>query len=804
MAELAVLGVIALAIVLSGMNQRLRRLEEAVRAQYRSAATPPATAPPSTAPPEWALPPPRGPVRPREPIRLRAFGNRTVEQVVSENLVAIVGGLLVLAGAVFFLSLAISRGWIGETGRVVIALVAGSALVASGLRLGGQVRRVPGASDRQWAVGSLHGVLCGVGIAILFLGAVVGTRVYEVLGLAGLPLAVAVGALAIGVAVKWHSQDLAGFGIGGALAAPILVDAPADGSTAAFVVVALLASSAVIIAMGWPWLLAVTLVTTAPQVAVWIAPDAHGALVGDLSVLAGWNAIILAAAVSAELRQPGGRLRASFASISFLAASTTAVLGANELEQHEGGSRAWWLAVVAAIHLFAASAAWVVDRRRAEPTAEQHPTPVWCLLIASAFAAMAVAAALDAAAVVAVWAFEAVALWWLSESTSDGRARIGAYIFGALTVLHVVVLDAPASQLAHGSDDLWRSLLALAAVAIAAACGAGLERRQPEVASRFVLASALAVLLGASLAVVTLVMPIAPRPDTSSISVGAQLGMLALWAGVVLLLCTVTALHRLRNEWIAFALILAALVPLWGFGAIPLRDLGEGARGAEWGIVAGLGAFGTLAAVTARRTASAVAAIAAAMWTAVAAGRLLFELEWIVDAVWTGSRYLPHAAVLAFSTCASAGFLHRGWAEKSLGGAWSPETERRIWRASALGLTALVALLVIYVLSDAVVSGLTSGPTRGRTEQDAQMALSLLWGVLGVTAFVIGATQRVPGTATQAVRRASLTLLAVSVLKVVLLDTRQLESTFRVLVLVGLGSLLLLGAWLDQRIRAAG
>lgn len=55
----------------------------------------------------------------------------------------------------------------------------------------------------------------------------------------------------------------------------------------------------------------------------------------------------------------------------------------------------------------------------------------------------------------------------------------------------------------------------------------------------------------------------------------------------------------------------------------------------------------------------------------------------------------------------------------------------------------------------------------------------------------------------RAVRRASLALLGLAVLKVVLLDTRQLESTFRVLVFVGLGSLLLVGAWLDQRLRAS-
>ena len=367
MAELALLGAIAVGIALARINGRLNRLEEVVLRQEPApagpaqATSPPAAQRPSTAatgrtspatavapgsspddlasgepsgtwtPPPWPPQTFRPRPAPREPIRLKAFGDRTIEQVVSENLLAIVGGLLVIAGAVFFLGLAISRGWIGETGRVAIAIVVGSLLVAGGLRLGGRMRKVSGTGGRQWAVGSLHGVLCGVGIAVLFLGTVVGTRVYEVLGWAGLPMAVAVGALATAIAVTWQSQDLAGFGIGGALAAPILVDAPARGSTLAFTVVALLASSGVIVAMGWPWLLAIALVTTAPQVAAWIAPVAGHALAGDLGVLAAWNGVILSAAVAAELRQPLGRLRASFASLSFLTATTSSGLGFREL-----------------------------------------------------------------------------------------------------------------------------------------------------------------------------------------------------------------------------------------------------------------------------------------------------------------------------------------------------------------------------------------------------------------------------------------------------------------------------------------
>jgi len=423
---------------------------------------------------------------------------------------------------------------------------------------------------------------------------------------------------------------------------------------------------------------------------------------------------------------------------------------------------------------------------------------VWCLLIASAFAGTAMAEAFDAAVVVAAWAFEAVALWWLSSRTADRRAGVVASAFAALTVLHVLVLDAPMSQLAYGSEDLARSLLSLAAVAAAAVVAAWLDRRRADVASRFLLVAAVAVLAGASIAIVTLGAPTVPYPP--AISARAQLGMLGLWAGAAVLLCSLTARRRLPGEWTGFAVVLAALVPLWGLGTIQLAGPGQRPTVVEWAVVVGLGAFGTLAAVVASRTASAVAAGVAVVWTAVAAGRLLLELEWILDAVWTGSSYLGPAAALALLACAGSGLLLRG-RQQPLPVAVSPGAQRSLWRASAVGLTALAAFLVVYVLSDAVVSALTAGPRRTGIEQDAQTALSLLWGAIGVTAFVVSATHGLPDGVAQAVRRASLALVAVTVLKVVVLDTEQLESTFRVLVFVGLGSLLLLGAWLDQRLR---
>jgi len=844
-----ILILVGVAVAFSRLSERMARLENAVRDQQiylaeqhrravsvalaRSSTGPlePESAPPPLPPqpmsefppppsgvPPWSVPgatppsgeasipwmrpgatPPTSPTAPRarEPIRLKSFGNRTVEEVVSENVVAIVGGLLVVAGAVFFLSLAISRGWIGETGRVAIALGVGCLMVAAGRKLG--PGRPNASRPPQLAVGSLSGVLCGAGIAVLFLGTVVGTRVYEVLGLAGLPLAIGVGALATAIAISWRSPDLAGFGIGGALLAPILVDAPGDTATLAFVVVALLASCVVIVAMGWPWLLAVTLAATAPQVAAWIGPVANHSLIGDLAVVAAWNAVIVSAAVAGELRQATGRLRASFASVSFVAAATAGALGADQVDDGGGRGLAWWLAAIAALHLVAATAAWAADPDPSRPVSEHHPTPVWAVLIGSAFMAMALAAAFDSALLVAGWAFEAVVLWWLAARTSDLRARLVGATLGALALGHVLIFDAPFTQFAFGSDDLAGSLLAVAAIAVAAGAGAWLQRNRPVVSSRMVLLSAVSAVWGAGIAVVTV---ITPRVDYASvIDVRAQLALMALWATTALILSALTALRRLPAEWTVSAVAIGILVPVWGLGAIQLNDSGEWSDVARWGVIVGAGAFGALAAGVAARTCSAVAASLAGAWLLIDSLRLGFELEWFADAVWAGSLHLAAASALATLTMLSAALLLRRRSPSRFASPWA--AGEAAWRqASAVATVTLAAFLTIYVLSDGVVSALSGGPVRSDPEQDAQMALSLLWGAIGVAGFVLAGARRLPPGSTRWVRRASLGLLAISVLKVVLLDTRQLESTFRVLVFVGLGVLLLVGAWLDQRLRS--
>jgi uncharacterized membrane protein len=113
-------------------------------------------------------------------------------------------------------------------------------------------------------------------------------------------------------------------------------------------------------------------------------------------------------------------------------------------------------------------------------------------------------------------------------------------------------------------------------------------------------------------------------------------------------------------------------------------------------------------------------------------------------------------------------------------------------------LAVLAASLTVYLLSVGVVDEFqrrVDGPTPlEELQKQAQVALSILWGVLGVVAFVLGIARRRVAT-----RAFGLALLALTTAKVYLYDLASLDAAYRVLSFVGLGILLLISSDLYQR-----
>jgi uncharacterized membrane protein len=111
-----------------------------------------ADAVPATAAPTQAAATPRG------------GWSGSVDEQLSTRLLAWAGGIALVIGALFFLSLAFSRGWIGAEARVLIGLVAGGVALAVGTWL----------FDR--GLGTPARVTIGVGIGVGSLALFAGDR----------------------------------------------------------------------------------------------------------------------------------------------------------------------------------------------------------------------------------------------------------------------------------------------------------------------------------------------------------------------------------------------------------------------------------------------------------------------------------------------------------------------------------------------------------------------------------------------------------------------------------------------------
>ncbi|HEV2776736.1 MAG TPA: DUF2339 domain-containing protein, partial [Solirubrobacteraceae bacterium] len=114
---------------------------------------------------------------------------------------------------------------------------------------------------------------------------------------------------------------------------------------------------------------------------------------------------------------------------------------------------------------------------------------------------------------------------------------------------------------------------------------------------------------------------------------------------------------------------------------------------------------------------------------------------------------------------------------------------RRIDKRAAAALAATGAITLLYLASVAVVTAFQPG-------DDAQLLLSGLWAISGLSALVAGLRRD-----DRALRLGSLALLLVTVGKVFLYDLSALTSLYRVGSFIGLGLLLLVAAGIWQRMR---
>jgi uncharacterized membrane protein len=321
---------------LAVVERRLRELAAPAPAARRPEPLPPLLARP-VAPPAASRRPQAASDRPT-PSRTEAAD---LEELLGGRVLAWVGALAVLTGLFFLLVIAVSRGWIGEVERTLMAGLVSAGLLAAGVWLHERRRRTEASLAATAA-----------GIAGLFASFTVAGALYGLLlALPALLGALATGAVAVVLALRWEAPGIGALGIVGALLSPALVGAMPSGEGVAVLAVAMASATAVLVWQRWTWLAFAAFAIATPQWLAWIFVDSPGA--GAIAcVLVVFGGLGAAAAVGFELRSAAPRLRISSAVLLVLNALVLASAGWYALEETAGATAGQvWLVLLAAAHL---------------------------------------------------------------------------------------------------------------------------------------------------------------------------------------------------------------------------------------------------------------------------------------------------------------------------------------------------------------------------------------------------------------------------------------------------------------------
>jgi len=442
--------------------QRLQGLEEKVDELLRRVAeletAPPVLRAGPAKPPDAPLQPvvwaPKSapPVPPAADQPVDSGGSQfDLEDLLGGRVLGWIGGSAIVLGFVFFLVMAVSRGWSDEPTRVVLAFLGSTLLLGAGLFL----------YERK---GQTQAALAAVGsaIAALYASVTAATQLYDLIApAAGLAVAVVIGAAATAIAVRWNSRVVAGIGIVGALLAPVLVDAGTSTVALAFMAIALCSAVGVLLWRKWDWLAAAAFLASVPQLVYWIDETYADHLGRVLVVLTLFWLLYVVAAIGYELRVPVRTLRASSASLLLANAVLISAVGYIVLhDRHHADAATAWVIALALVHVVLGAVGF-----RGRMSSE-----IGALLAAVGIglSAIGLALALSGPALVVGWSVEAVMLAWVARRTDERRAVAGVALFLVLAVAHVLIVEAPPQALLVGVDSLPQAIVGIAVVALAA------------------------------------------------------------------------------------------------------------------------------------------------------------------------------------------------------------------------------------------------------------------------------------------------------------------------------------------------
>ena len=570
--------------------------------------------------------------------------------------------------------------------------------------------------------------------------------------------------------------------------------------------------------MRWIWLWCATLAVPALQWVPYLLGPSHPSVFATVATLVVFGALGVAAAVGYDIRTQEQRLPLLSAWLVAANALLIAGVGWWSLSTHSHAAADAWLVALAVVHLVLGIAA-----RRSRRCAEDLSLVAFAL--ATLLADVALARLTDGVPTVFGWLAGALALAAVARRAARSQELTAAEfgLGGHLALAIVTALSGPASP---GTGNVTVSsaavLLGLAATCLVTSRLVPTDRRfwRPALdgiaiaAVSYLTALSLdgpALVVAWSLEAVTLAT--IARRSADPVAAAGAVAQLAL-AGIHALfleappaalatgeLHTIDATIAL-GVFAGAALSVARLTPAdrrhWRVGLDAAAIAGvtylaalvfDGpALAAAWA-----GGAVVLAAI-ARRTGNPAATVGAVAQLALAAGHaLLFEAPPV--ALITGDvDVLDIALALGALACAAlvAVRLRLGeeYAQK-LGGSPRPV------------LVGVAAIAVLHLISLEVVAAfqwsaapIATGEWQLPVHQQAQMALSATWAIIGVGALVLGLVRDV-----RPLRLGALALLGVAAGKVFIFDLAQLDALYRVGSFFALGLLLLLGAFAWQRIR---
>jgi uncharacterized membrane protein len=409
------------------------------------------TPPPAAAPTRKAAAPSKPP-RPPKPRR-RSVGQLAKDwDLVGARGFAIVGGAVLALGIGLFFVLAANRGWIDESARIALGAVASALAVGAGLWLHARF-------GQYWA--ALGAV--GAGIAGAYATLAAATARYDLVpDELGLPIAGVIAAIGTAIAVRWHSQVIAGLGLLGAALAPALqaLDTGLTWESVAFALIVLAAAAIVTVPRGWLELLNAVTAIVAIQTLVLVDDVGSPADSGTVVVTAVLAVLVLGTAVGLQLASRRADLD-PFALTYALVALGIPLTTASSLfdERAERGP-----ALVAVAAIWAVALAILAWRRK----------PDLALVVGVsglALAALGTALLLSGSALTAAWSAQAIVLAVLAARFADARLHLTAIAYAALAGAVTLGGDGALGPLFDAAADHEAAILplALSAAALAAA-----------------------------------------------------------------------------------------------------------------------------------------------------------------------------------------------------------------------------------------------------------------------------------------------------------------------------------------------